>query len=264
MMETPLNAWLLFDHSPHHAPEAELVSRTPSGERGAARPTPSSAAAPSSSCTPSTTWASSRGTGWPRWPGTAPVTSRRTSGCPAPGGCCTPSTSGCRPRSWPTCSSDADDRAVLVDPDLLPLLEQALDHVPAPGHVIVLGDHVPDTSSPGVIAYEDLMADEPTEYPRRDDRRARAHGALLHVGDHRTAQGRRLHPSLHVPPRPGRHLPRRHVDRAGRRRTPPGADVPRQRLGHALRGGRGRGQAGLLRRCPRSRRTSSTCWWRSG
>ena len=32
MMETPLNAWMLFDHSPRHAPEAELVSRTPSGE----------------------------------------------------------------------------------------------------------------------------------------------------------------------------------------------------------------------------------------
>ena len=32
MMETPLNSWLLFDHSPRYAPETELVSRTPSGD----------------------------------------------------------------------------------------------------------------------------------------------------------------------------------------------------------------------------------------
>ena len=31
MMETPLNSWLLFDHAPNHAPEAEVVSRSPSG-----------------------------------------------------------------------------------------------------------------------------------------------------------------------------------------------------------------------------------------
>jgi acyl-CoA synthetase (AMP-forming)/AMP-acid ligase II len=61
---------------------------------------------------------------------------------------------------------DADDRAILVDPDLLPLLEQAFEHVPAPDHVIVLGAEVPDTSIAGVIAYEDILADQPTTYPR--------------------------------------------------------------------------------------------------
>ena len=46
--------------------------------------------------------------------------------------------------------ADADDRAVLVDPDLLPLLEQASStcagHVPP---VVVLDGTVPDTRSPG-------------------------------------------------------------------------------------------------------------------
>ena len=68
---------------------------------------------------------------------------------------------------------DADDRAVLVDPDLLPHLEQALALGPSPAHIIVLGDQVPETSLSGVVAYEDLLAGEPTDYPRREiDERA--------------------------------------------------------------------------------------------
>ena len=69
---------------------------------------------------------------------------------------------------------DAGDRAVLVDPDFLPLLEQALGTRRRLDHVIVLGAEVPDTSLPGVIAYEDLLADEPTELPAPRHRRARA------------------------------------------------------------------------------------------
>ena len=62
---------------------------------------------------------------------------------------------------------DADDRAVLVDPDLLPLLEQAFAHIPSPpAHVIVLDAKVPETSLRGVLAYEDLLDGEATHYPR--------------------------------------------------------------------------------------------------
>jgi len=32
MMETPLNAWLLLENAPVHAPHGELVSRSPDGE----------------------------------------------------------------------------------------------------------------------------------------------------------------------------------------------------------------------------------------
>ncbi len=64
---------------------------------------------------------------------------------------------------------DADDRAVLVDPDLLPLLEQALAQVPSPPtHVIVLDAKVPETSLSGVVAYEDLLYGQSTVYPRPD------------------------------------------------------------------------------------------------
>jgi fatty-acyl-CoA synthase len=62
---------------------------------------------------------------------------------------------------------DAEDKVVLVDPDLLPLLEKSAEHHALPDHVIVFGDQVPETSIPGVIAYEDLIADEPESYPRQ-------------------------------------------------------------------------------------------------
>jgi fatty-acyl-CoA synthase len=63
----------------------------------------------------------------------------------------------------------ADDRAILVDPDLLPLLEKVgPDALAKVEHIVVLGDEVPDSSLPGLVAYEDLIAGQPGSYPRRD------------------------------------------------------------------------------------------------
>ncbi len=65
----------------------------------------------------------------------------------------------------------ADDRAILADPDLLPALEQVHEEggLSNVKHVIVLGSDVPSSSVlPGLIALEDLIADQPTSYERRD------------------------------------------------------------------------------------------------
>ena len=63
----------------------------------------------------------------------------------------------------------ADDRAILVDPDLVPILEKVgPDALAKVEHVVVLGEEVPESSLPGLIAYEDLIADLPESYPRRD------------------------------------------------------------------------------------------------
>ncbi len=172
MMDLPLNAWLLFEHGPAHAPEAEIVSRSPEGriERqnyaefgrrtnqlmfaldslGLDRSDPVGTLA----------WNSFRHLeayfGVPCTGRVLHTLNLRLSG-----------------EDLAFIMGDAGDRAVLVDPDLLPLLEQALDHLPPLDHVIVLAPEVPDTSIPGVIAYEDLLADQPTVYPRRDiDERA--------------------------------------------------------------------------------------------
>ena len=172
MMETPLNSWLLFDHSPRYAPETELVSRTPSGD------------------VERTTYAAfgrrtqqfmhaldHLGPGARRPGGHAGVEQR-----PSPRGVLRrplhraraphPQRAGVA-RGAGVHAGGRDDRAVLVDADLLPHLEQALALGPAPAHIIVLGHKVPDTSLPGVVAYEDLLAGEPTDYPRREiDERA--------------------------------------------------------------------------------------------
>jgi fatty-acyl-CoA synthase len=61
---------------------------------------------------------------------------------------------------------DADDQAIFVDADLLPLLEQ----VPKASlrrvrHIIVLADTAPDTVLPGLISYEELIGGERETYP---------------------------------------------------------------------------------------------------
>lgn len=64
----------------------------------------------------------------------------------------------------------ADDRVIMVDPDLLPLLEQVQERNGLDGvrHVVVLGDSVPDSSLEGIVAYEDLLAGESETYPPID------------------------------------------------------------------------------------------------
>ena len=62
--------------------------------------------------------------------------------------------------------NDADDRVVLVDPDFLPLLEQAAPLVPGLRHVVVLGADTAGTTLPGALAYETLIGAEPVDYAR--------------------------------------------------------------------------------------------------
>ncbi|GAC1327246.1 MAG: long-chain fatty acid--CoA ligase [Candidatus Dormibacteria bacterium] len=62
----------------------------------------------------------------------------------------------------------ADDRAILVDADLLPALEAVGEGLRNIDHVIVFGDALPETRLKNVVLYEDLLADQPVEYGRRE------------------------------------------------------------------------------------------------
>jgi fatty-acyl-CoA synthase len=167
MMDTPLNAWLLFDNAPVHAAHAELVSRAPDGtvERHTytefgRRTCQLMHALDRLGLAPDATvatlaWNSGRHL-------------EAYFAVPCTGRILHTLNLRLSPEDLAFVIGDAGDAAVLVDPDLLPLLEQALAHLPAPDHVIVLADRVPETSIPGVVAYEDLLADQPVEYPRRD------------------------------------------------------------------------------------------------
>jgi fatty-acyl-CoA synthase len=64
--------------------------------------------------------------------------------------------------------ADADDRAIFVDADLLPLLERVpnvcLRRV---RDIVVLADTVPGSPLPGLTGYEELIGGEPEDYPPR-------------------------------------------------------------------------------------------------
>jgi fatty-acyl-CoA synthase len=63
----------------------------------------------------------------------------------------------------------ADDRAIFVDPDLIPILEKIGDGLKNVKHIVVLSDRVPEHGlDRELIAYEDLIAGEPESYPRKE------------------------------------------------------------------------------------------------
>ena len=167
MMDTPLNSWLLFENAPVHAPRGELVSRAPDGtverhtyaEFGTRTRQLMHAldalGLPAGATVGTLAWNSARHL-------------EAYFGVPCTGRVLHTLNLRLCGEDLAFIIADGGDRAVLVDPDLLPLLEQALERLPPLDSVVVLSDTVPETSIPGVIAYEELLAGQPTEYPRRD------------------------------------------------------------------------------------------------
>jgi 3-(methylthio)propionyl---CoA ligase len=97
--------------------------------------------------------------------------------------------------------------------------------------------HMPaEPQDPGLLCYEDLLDAASDRYDLARVRREHRQLAVLHQRHHRQPQGRAVQPPLDG----AAHLRRRAARRAellGARRDPArGADVPRQRLGPALRG----------------------------
>jgi fatty-acyl-CoA synthase len=167
MMDTPLNAWLLFDHSPNHAPDAEVVSRSPFGRMG--RLTYAEFGRRTQQLMHALDHLRlERGDRVATLAWNSSYHLEAYFGVPCSGRVLHTLNLRVSPEELAYMLKDADDRAVLVDPDLVPLLEQAFDLVTSPPHVIVFGGQVPETSLTGVIAYDDLIADEPTHYPRLD------------------------------------------------------------------------------------------------
>jgi fatty-acyl-CoA synthase len=167
MMDLPLNAWLLFDNAPAHAPHAELVSRTPAGliERQTYADFGRRA---------QQLMHALDGLGLERGDRVATLawnSSRHLEayfGVPCSGRVLHTLNVRLSAEDLAYVISDAGDRAVLVDPDLLPLLEEALTFLPPLDHVVVMGHEVPETTIAGAIAYEKLIADQPDHFPRLD------------------------------------------------------------------------------------------------
>ncbi len=69
----------------------------------------------------------------------------------------------------------ASDRVLFVDPPFVPLVEPVADQVPVERYVVLGGaDEVPESSLPGLVSYEELIAEHDEQYawPRLDESEA--------------------------------------------------------------------------------------------
>jgi fatty-acyl-CoA synthase len=168
MMDVPLNAWLLFEHAPKHFGDTEVVSRLGPGRthrytyQDFARRTQRLMHA-----------LDRLGLGAGERVATLAWNTYRHLECyfgvPCSGRVLHTLNLRLSPAELGYVIADAEDRAILVDADLVPLLER----VPAADrsrvrHLVVLGDEVPDSTLPDLVAYEDLIADERDHYPRKE------------------------------------------------------------------------------------------------
>ena len=133
----------------------------------------------------------------------------------------------------------AEDQALFFDLTFLPLVEAIAPRVKTIKTFVAMTDraHMPaDSKIPGLLCYEELVDAESDALHLAELRREPGVVALLHIGHDRQSEGRALQPSLdgaaHLRDRPARR-----AQLLGEGRDPAGrADVPRQRLGPAVRG----------------------------
>ncbi len=63
---------------------------------------------------------------------------------------------------------DAEDEVIFVDENLLPVLERVKGALSGVRQVVVFADEVPKSGLANVLSYEQLLADQPKVYPRRE------------------------------------------------------------------------------------------------
>ena len=167
MMEVPLNSWLLFDHAGTHHARNEIVSRRVDGSvdrytygEFAARTQQLMHALDTLGLEPGDTVATMA------WNGSRHLEAYFA--VPCTGRVLHTVNIRLSEDDLAYVIGHAGDRAILVDQDLLPLLEPIADRLGSVRHVVVLGDEVPSSPLPHLLAYEDLIADQPAHYARVD------------------------------------------------------------------------------------------------
>ena len=135
----------------------------------------------------------------------------------------------------------AQDKVIFLDASLA----ETMPRFEGVEHEVLMPDC--EEEREGAIAYEELLESGGAGLRVPGPRRERGGGHVLHERHHRAAQGRRLLASLDRPAHP-RGQPGR-LDRPARERHADAgrADVPRDGLGAALRGGDVRRATGLSR-----------------
>ncbi len=167
MMNDPLNAWMMLDSGPSHSPWAEIVTRLPSGE--VHRYTYADLGRRTRQLMHALD-----GLGLERGERVATLAWNSYRhleaylAVPCTGRVLHTLNVRLSPDELTFIIQDADDRALLVDADLFPMIEEIAPRLDGVRHVVVLDESVPSTSVPGVVSYEELIAGQPGDYPRLD------------------------------------------------------------------------------------------------
>ena len=155
----------------------------------------------------------------------------------------------------------AEDRVLFVDLTFVPLVEKLAEKLKPIRHIVIMTDaaHMPPTSLPDALCYETLLAAETDAlaWPEFDET-ARLLD-VLHLGHDRQPEGGAVLAPLDHPAHLRGVLGRRDRLLVRRYHLPDRADVPRQRLGRALRGDDGRREARLPRRRRSTGRACASC-----
>ena len=169
MMDTQLNSWLLLANAPTHFADTEVVTRFPTGERHVYDYAAFGRRAMQ-------LMHALDGLGLERGVPVATLawnTYRHLEcyfGVPCSGRVLHTLNLRLSPEDLAYIIGHAGDHAVLVDADLVPLLEKvgAAGGLASVRQVIVLGDAAPASTLPGLLAYEELLSGQPTEYAPLD------------------------------------------------------------------------------------------------
>jgi fatty-acyl-CoA synthase len=165
MMEVPLTTWLLFDHAGVHHAATEIVSRLPSGELH--RYTYGEFSGRAQQLMHALDRLGiERGerVATLAWNGYRHL--ELYFAVPCSGRVLHTLNLRLSPEDLTYIIRHADDRAIFVDADLVPLLERIPEALAGVEHVVVMGEVPAGTTLPNLRAYEDLIGGEPTTYPR--------------------------------------------------------------------------------------------------
>jgi fatty-acyl-CoA synthase len=169
MMDVALDTWMLLDHAATYFGEVEIVSRLPGGDIH--RETYREMAGRTQQLMHGL---DALGVGLGERVGTLAWNGHRHFeayfGIPCAGRVMHTLNLRLSPQELSFIVQDGGDRAILVDADLLPILEAVNEIGGLAGveHVVVLGSDTCGTELPGAVAYEDLLAGQPTSYARPD------------------------------------------------------------------------------------------------
>ena len=107
----------------------------------------------------------------------------------------------------------AEDKVIIVDASIVPLLAKVRDQLTTVEHIIVKG--AGDTSALGeTLDYDDAARRRAARLRLSRRRRAHRHGDVLHERHHRQSQGRDVQPPQHVPALGDGHVDGQHRPRA--------------------------------------------------